>query len=106
MGEICQKVLDGLGMPAELALSIVVTIFMGKSDTRNCSCYRAVKLLEHGMKVVERVLEKRLYRIGLLIKCNLALCLREEQLMLYLSCDGCKKNIMLKEKSCRCALWT
>ena len=25
-------------------------------DNRNCSCYRAVKRLEHGMKVVERVL--------------------------------------------------
>ena len=35
----------------------------GKGDVRNCSCNRAVKLLEHGMKVVERVLEKRLSRI-------------------------------------------
>ena len=31
----------------------------GKDDIRNCSCNRdAVKMLEHGMKVVERVLEK------------------------------------------------
>ena len=29
----------------------------------NYSCYRAVKLLEHEMKVVERGLEKRLCRI-------------------------------------------
>ena len=50
-------------MPAEWALSIVVLIFKGKGDIRNCSCYRAVKLLEHGMKVVERVFEKRLCRI-------------------------------------------
>ena len=35
----------------------------GEGDIRNCSCYGAVKLLEHGMKVVERVIEKRLYRI-------------------------------------------
>ena len=27
-----------------------------KGDNRNCSCNRAVKRLEHGMKVVERVL--------------------------------------------------
>ena len=45
-------------MPAEWVLSIVVPIFNGKDDIRNCSCYRGVKLLEHGMKVVERVLEK------------------------------------------------
>ena len=58
MAEICQKVLDGFGMPFEWALSIVATIFKGKGDIRNCSCYRAVKLFEHCMKVVERVLEK------------------------------------------------
>ena len=59
MAEICQKVLDGFGMPAEWALSIVVQIFKGKGDIRNCSCYGAVKLVEHGMKVVD----KRLFRI-------------------------------------------
>ena len=35
----------------------------GKGDIRNCSCYRAVKLLGHGMKVKERVLDKSLRRI-------------------------------------------
>ena len=45
-------------MSAELALSIVVPIFKGKGDIRNSSCHRAVKLFEHGMKVVERALEK------------------------------------------------
>ena len=51
------------GMPAEWFLTIAVPIFKGKGDIRNCSCHRAVKLLEHGMKVVERVLLKRLHRI-------------------------------------------
>ena len=58
MAEICQKVLDGFGIPAEWALSIVAPIFKGKGDIRNCSCYRAVKFLEHGMKVVESVMKK------------------------------------------------
>ena len=44
------------------ALIIAVPIFKGKADIRNCSCYRVVKLFEHGTKVVERVL-KRLHRI-------------------------------------------
>ena len=43
-------------MPVEWALSIVVQIIKGKGDIRNCSCHRTVKLLEHEMKVVERVL--------------------------------------------------
>ena len=63
MAEICPNVLDRFGMPAEWALCIVVSIFKGKSEIRNCSCNRAVKLLEHGMKVVERMLEKMLNRI-------------------------------------------
>ena len=50
-------------MPVEWALSIVVPIFKGKGDIRNCCCYRAVKFLEHDMKVMKRVLEKRLHRI-------------------------------------------
>ena len=52
MAEICQKVLDGYGIPAEWALSIVVPIFEGNGDIRNCSFYGAVKPLWHGMKVV------------------------------------------------------
>ena len=47
MAEICQKVLDGFGKPVELSLSIVAPIFKGKGDINDCSCYRAVKLLEH-----------------------------------------------------------
>ena len=44
MAEICQEVLDGFGMPSELALSIVVPIFKGMGDIRYCSCFRAAKL--------------------------------------------------------------
>ena len=63
-------------MPVEWALNIFFSIFNGKGYNRNCSCHRAVKLLEHGMKVVERMLEKRLEEQCLVMKCNLALCLR------------------------------
>ena len=41
----------------------LVPIFVGKGDIRNSSCYRAVKLLQHGRKVVERVLRKMPHRI-------------------------------------------
>ena len=46
-------------MPVELVLCIVVTILMGKGDIKNCCSCRAMKLLEHGMEVVERMLEKK-----------------------------------------------
>ena len=60
---ICQKVLDGFGMPLDLALNIMIPVFKGKGDTSNCSGYGAMKFLEHGMKMVERVLEKSLHGI-------------------------------------------
>ena len=63
MAEICQKLLDGFGMPAEWELGIVVPMFLGKDDISNCSCYRVVKFLELGIEVVERVFKKRLCRI-------------------------------------------
>ena len=40
--------------------SVVVPIFKGKGDVMDCGAYRGVKLLEHAMKIVERVLEKRI----------------------------------------------
>ena len=42
---------------------LVVLLFKAKGDIMNCSCYGAVKFLEHGMKVVEWVFEKWLHRI-------------------------------------------
>ena len=44
-------------MTVEWALSMVVPIFKGKRDVRNCSCYKAVELLEYDMMMMERVLE-------------------------------------------------
>ena len=63
MVEICQRVIDGFEMPVRWVLSMVVPFFIGKGAVENCSCYRAVKILEHGMKLVERLFEKRLHGI-------------------------------------------
>ena len=55
MVELCQGVLDGRGMPDDWAQSIVVLIFKGKGDAMSCMAYRGVKLLEHAMKIAEKV---------------------------------------------------
>ena len=60
MVELCQGVLDGRRMPDDWSLSVVVPVFKGKGDAMNCMTYRRVKLLEHAMKIVEKVLERRL----------------------------------------------
>ena len=59
MVELCQRMLDGKGMPDEWQTSVLVPIFKGKRDVGSSNTYRGVKLLEHVMKIVERVLKKR-----------------------------------------------
>ena len=60
MMELFQRVLDGRGMPDEWKASVIVPIYKGKGDVMSCGSYRGVKLLEHAMKIVERVLERRI----------------------------------------------
>ena len=52
MLQLCQRVLDGKGIPDEWKTSVVVP-FKGKGDVMNSGSYRGVKLLEHGMKIIE-----------------------------------------------------
>ena len=60
MLQLCQRVLDGKGIPDEWKTSVVVPIFNGKGDVMNCGLYREVKLLEHGLKIIERVFGRRI----------------------------------------------
>ena len=60
MMRLCQRVLIGRGTPDEWKTSVIVPIFKGKGDVMSCESYRGVKLLEHVIKIVERVLEKRI----------------------------------------------
>ena len=61
--KLCQRVLDGKDMPEEWKTSVVAPIFRRKGDVMDCRAYRGVKLLEHAMKIVERVLENRIKRL-------------------------------------------
>ena len=63
MMELCQRVLDGRGMPDEWKTSVIVPIFKRKGDVMSCGSYRGMKLLEHAMKIVERVLGRRIQTV-------------------------------------------
>ena len=60
MIKLFQCVLNGRGMPDEWKTSLIVFIFKGMGDVMSCGSYRGVKLLEHAMKIVERILERRI----------------------------------------------
>ena len=57
--EIANEILNGSAMSKDWR-SIAVPIYKKKGIVMVCSNYRGAKLLEHVMKVVERLLEKRL----------------------------------------------
>ena len=40
--------------------SVVLPIYKGKGDPMECGSYRGIKLLEHAMKMVERIFEHRI----------------------------------------------
>ena len=45
-------------MSGDCATSAAFPIYEGKGDIMNCGMYRSIKLLEHAIKIVEKVLEK------------------------------------------------
>ena len=47
-------------LPDDLKISEIVTIFKQKGDAMECGNYRGIKLLEIGLKVYERVIERRI----------------------------------------------
>ena len=57
---LLQKIWREEEMPKEWELSEIVTIYKKKGDPMECGNFRGIKLLEHAMKMFEKVLEKRL----------------------------------------------
>ena len=45
-------------IPEDWKSSVVLPIYKGKGDPMECRSYRGIKLLEHAMKVVERIFEQ------------------------------------------------
>ena len=58
--DLCQCKLVSRRMSNELKTSVIVRIFKEKSDVMNYGSYRKEKLLEHAMKIVERVPERQI----------------------------------------------
>ena len=58
--DILNKIWREEKIPDDWQNSILVPIYKQKGDTMDCSNYRGIKLLEHGMKVYERVIDKKL----------------------------------------------
>jgi len=47
-------------IPEDWKSTVVLPIYKGKGDPMDCGSYRGIKLLEHAMKVVQRISEDRI----------------------------------------------
>ena len=54
------KLLPREKMPGEWRRSVLVLLYKGKGDIKECENYRRIKLMSHTMKLWERVIEARI----------------------------------------------
>ena len=63
MHEILKKAWEEEHIPKEWKKSEIVPIYKQKGDPLSCGNFRGIKLLEHGMKLFEKILERRLRKL-------------------------------------------
>ena len=60
--DLCNDIVKKGCIPEDWNSNVVLTIYKGNGDPIQCGSYRAIKLLEHAMKVVERISEHRIWQ--------------------------------------------
>jgi len=58
--DLCNGIVKEGCFPEDWKSSMVLPIYKGKGDPMECGSYRGIKLLEHAMKVMERIYEDRI----------------------------------------------
>jgi len=58
--DLCNGIVKEGCIPEDWKSSMVLPIYKGKGDPMECGSYRGIELLEHAMKVVERIFQHRI----------------------------------------------
>ena len=66
--DLCNSVIRERKIPEDWRRSILVPVYKRKGEQLECGSCRAIKVLEHGMKMFERVLESKVREQ---VKCGL-----------------------------------
>ena len=61
--DLCNQILIEEKIPDDWRRSTMTTLYKGKGDPLSCGAYRGIKLLEHGLKVFDRILDCRIRNI-------------------------------------------
>jgi len=57
---LCNGIVKEGSIPKDWKSNVLLPVYEGKGDPMECGSYRGIRLLEHAMKVVERILEHRI----------------------------------------------
>jgi len=69
--DLCNGLVKEGCIPEDWKSSVVLPIYKGKGDPMVCGSYIRIKLLEHAMKVVERIFEHRIRQQIVIDDCSL-----------------------------------
>jgi len=58
--DLCNGIVNEGCIPEDWKSSVVLPIYKGKGNPMECGSFRGIKLLEHAMKLVERIFENRI----------------------------------------------
>ena len=97
--DLCNGIVKEGSIPEDWKSSVLLPLYKGKGDPMECGSYRGIKLLEHAMKVVERIFE---HRIRQQIEID---HMQLEPLMPFLWQDRCRRILEIKVRNSILVLW-
>jgi len=92
-------------IPEDWKSSVALPIYKGKGDPTECGSYRGITLLEHAMKVVERIFGHRIWQQIEIDDMQFGFMKGKEPQMPFLWQDRCSKFLELKVRSSILVLW-
>ena len=98
--ELCNLIVAEGHIPEDWKKSILNPVYKVKGDPMDCGSYRAIKLLEHSMKVVERVLEKKVRKMVNVDEMQCGFTPGKGQQITSSLYDKCKKATGRKARDC------
>ena len=93
IADIANGLLEGRGIPEDWKHSLLVPLYKDKGDVKDGGAYRGVKLLEHGMKIVERVFESRLRNVVTINDMQCGFMPGKGTMVLCLWLECCRRSI-------------
>jgi len=94
--DLCNGIVKEGSVPEDWKSSVVLPIYKGKGDPMECGSYRGIKLLEHDMKVVERIFEHRIRQQIVIDDMQFGFMKGREPLMPFLWQDRCRRIFLIE----------